>query len=496
MKIRPRMALMVCLLLGITLTTGVYTQTCPPGEPECNTITPMSGHGAASSLPASFNCNCPNDNRRVITVRIGSSWNVTDANGTHTNDNVWNAVNCAINQWNTVTGPDGYTTGYRLVIDQGNTVNPASNAADITINNQVPPSGATFADSSSTYPYDIALAPTNGNFNGGAFSANDLCGRVGHEIGHILGLNGITSPCSSIMDGVNPNGTRTYNNVTPSDVYQVNRNFDAATRTNGYCKPPGALSEIEKCPDADGDTVTTCAGDCDDNDPSRSFSCYGDGGNCFLTTSDCIERGLSGEITIDCECVGEPVDCGGGNKGHCSPVIVDIAGDGFSLTDARGGVFFDMNGDGTPERLSWTTSNSDDAWLILDRNGNGRVDDGTELFGNHSPQPPSSAPNGFLALAEYDRAEQGGNADGVIDSKDEIFASLRLWQDANHNGVSEPTELHGLAELGIANFDLKYKESKRTDQYGNQFKYRAKVGDIQGAQAGRWAWDVFLVREQ
>ena len=129
--------------------------------------------------------------------------------------------------------------------------------------------------------------------------------------------------------------------------------------------------------------------------------------------------------------------------------------------------------------------------LTLDLNANGVIDDGRELLGNFSAQPdPATGEerNGFSALTVYDV-----NADGVINKSDGVYSELRLWQDKNHNAVSESDELHPLEQLGLSSLDLKYERTKKVDEYGNQFRYRGKVRDARDTHLGRWAWDVFLI---
>jgi hypothetical protein len=182
------------------------------------------------------------------------------------------------------------------------------------------------------------------------------------------------------------------------------------------------------------------------------------------------------------------------DSGVPTPILIDVGGDGFELTDARHGVGFDFYGNGRRMGLAWTASGAHNAWLVLDRNGNGKIDSAKEMFGGITEQPPSKDPNGFAALAVFD-----ANHDGVIDINDRIFLELRLWVDHNHNGISEQGELYTLPSLGVNSISLKYTRTEKTDRYGNKFRYRAEVNGGDGvnggkeSHVGRFAYDVILV---
>jgi hypothetical protein len=144
------------------------------------------------------------------------------------------------------------------------------------------------------------------------------------------------------------------------------------------------------------------------------------------------------------------------------------------------GVQFDLNADGVMEQVAWTRPDSDDAFLAMDRNGNGRIDSGAELFGNYTPviptDPTATTANGFEALKFLETAPFGlSERNEIIDANDTAYERLVLWRDINHNGLSEPDELQAVSESGLAAIYTEYKNSKRMDRHGNEFRQRSKV---------------------
>ena len=189
----------------------------------------------------------------------------------------------------------------------------------------------------------------------------------------------------------------------------------------------------------------------------------------WVTTSEATSQASTIPISPS---LNQPAPC---STPGCSPIVIDLDRAGFSFTSLEDGVFFDIDADGELEHLSWTMPEGRNALLVLDRNENGQIDDGTELFGNVTPQPPSTDPNGFAALAVFDSPVQGGNGDGMLSTADAVYASLRLWLDSSHDGLAQPDELLPLSLAGIAGLDLSPIVSERRDRYGNRLHWAAAV---------------------
>jgi hypothetical protein len=133
----------------------------------------------------------------------------------------------------------------------------------------------------------------------------------------------------------------------------------------------------------------------------------------------------------------------------CSPLVLDLNGNGNSSTRLNeSSVYFDMDGDGFKERTAWVENG--DGLLVLDKNANGTIDNGTELFGNFTALADgNSADDGFSALLQHDE-----NRDGKIDSNDAIYNQLNVWVDENQDGITDTGELKTLSQAGVASVNL------------------------------------------
>ena len=184
----------------------------------------------------------------------------------------------------------------------------------------------------------------------------------------------------------------------------------------------------------------------------------------------------------------DPLQCGR------SPIVIDLAGDSFRFTGLDDPVLFDIDGDHDLEAIGWTARRGDDGILAMDRDGDGRITSGAELFGDATRLADGElAPNGYVALAELDSPAFGGNGNGRIDPRDRRFRSLLIWLDANHDGVSQRRELRPLKSHRIGWISLDYFSSPLEDEHGNLLLFASPVR-LTGADKSRvWSTDVFFV---
>jgi len=178
--------------------------------------------------------------------------------------------------------------------------------------------------------------------------------------------------------------------------------------------------------------------------------------------------------------------CGAIDKENC-PLVVNIGKGAWTLTGLAEPVRFDMDANGTAEEMGWTSPNSSLAFVSLDRNGNGVIDDGRELFGEYTMKRNGElAANGFDALQQYD-----DNLDGRVDAFDAVWQTLLLWNDSNHDGVSQPGEVVPTRESGITALETGYGAERRRDRFGNQFRLASRLRRTNGTEAKYF--DIFFV---
>ncbi|MFM7267716.1 MAG: calcium-binding protein, partial [Cyanobium sp.] len=160
-----------------------------------------------------------------------------------------------------------------------------------------------------------------------------------------------------------------------------------------------------------------------------------------------------------------------------SPLILDLDGNGVrTLPISRGGLHFDHNGNGFAESTGWVGPG--DGLLVRDRNGDGRISSGNELFGNATRlRSGGLAAHGFEALRDLD-----SNRDGQVDERDSEWGSLRVWVDRNADAISDPEELFDPLSLGVRSLLLGWRDSAHIDAEGNhhrqQGSYRHSDGSL------------------
>jgi len=369
--------------------------------------------------------------------------------------------------------------------------NPSSSGSETTPDNSSSSGGESTPDSSSgstTTPSAPATPPSSGNDKCKAENAILLYAKKLNKILEHEGLSFSWSPDTAKL--VPKGGFLTYNGSgatkTDCDAFTASLKSklkQCAVKKKGECYYCWGSGSKKTCRCARVTTAaikSACAAipaDCDRREWSAALiKSFGVSHKWLFSPS---YAKFYGQVTTPAGEAPKFPTCMG------SPLVLDLTGDGIEPTAPATGVRFDLLGHGELQ-TSWVKG--DDALLALDRNNNGRIDSGAELFGEASSGLPHD--NGFDALAELD-----SNRDGKLDRADVMFRKLLVWQDVNSDGVSQRSEMRTLRKAGIRSLDLSPSESgKVIDRHGNDLSLRASFTRADGSSGAMV--DVFFVTAQ
>jgi hypothetical protein len=172
------------------------------------------------------------------------------------------------------------------------------------------------------------------------------------------------------------------------------------------------------------------------------------------------DGGIGGYHIWAGECCANEYGCCPGEECN-TPLVLSFGGEAVRYSAASAHVTFDLSGHQQSQRFDWPTAAT--PWLAMDRDGNGRIDDGGELFGSATMLSSGAlATNGFAALSDLD-----DNRDGAVDARDAVWSRLSVWRDDNGDRVSQPAELVPMAAEGLVRIDLAYRIAPRCDARHN-----------------------------
>lgn len=310
-----------------------------------------------------------------------------------------------------------------------------------------------------------ADAGTGAGASAGATAGDAATGDGGAGAGSATDAGATGSASSNVAGGGGAAGSGNGGGATPLCTAGaaepcVDANGGSGTRTCaadgnawGACEPaPCKAGAFEACKPKDGDTglrqcqASPSGGESAWSACQKAAACkQGDSMSCGPA-----QPGI-GPITAACTSIGgvwmfPPWAC-------ATPLVLSFDGAPVTFTQPTGS--FDLVGVAASHETDWVSAAT--PWLVLDRNGNGAIDDGSELFGSMTVLASGArAHDGFAALAELD-----GDGDGAITPADPAWGALRLWSDADQDRASTPRELRSLDAAGVVSIDLGYRVEPR-----------------------------------